>query len=109
MPTLSWTGLPTPYVAHSHGPFRTKGYEVQIAAEFLKETNDRCKTLLLLRPQLCQLDVKYGLFELTQMWITKNGKSKEFYDPEDLRLSLESLSCPDHGHDLLGPALGTDQ
>ncbi|KAJ1144133.1 hypothetical protein NDU88_010435 [Pleurodeles waltl] len=70
--------------ARAHSPFRTEGYEVWIAADFLKENSDSCKTFLALRPQLHQMDVKYVLFEPPQMYITKNGKSKDFYDPEDL-------------------------
>ncbi|KAJ1105737.1 hypothetical protein NDU88_003142 [Pleurodeles waltl] len=26
------------------------------------------------------------------MWVTKNGQSKDFYDPEDLQLYLDNLS-----------------
>ncbi|KAJ1115034.1 hypothetical protein NDU88_003262 [Pleurodeles waltl] len=38
-----------------------------------------------------QLEVKYGLFEPARLWVTKNGISKDFYDPEDLQLFLDSL------------------
>ncbi|KAJ1205811.1 hypothetical protein NDU88_001237 [Pleurodeles waltl] len=41
---------------------------------------------------LHQMDVKYGLFEPAQMWITKNSKSKDIYDPEELLVFLEGLS-----------------
>ncbi|KAJ1193768.1 hypothetical protein NDU88_003064 [Pleurodeles waltl] len=27
------------------------------------------------------------------MWVTKNGQSKDFYDPEDLRLYLNDMSA----------------
>ncbi|KAJ1148909.1 hypothetical protein NDU88_001733 [Pleurodeles waltl] len=35
--------------------------------------------------------MKYGLFEPASMWITKNGVSKDFYDPEDLQMFLDGL------------------
>ncbi|KAJ1171723.1 hypothetical protein NDU88_003581 [Pleurodeles waltl] len=68
-----------------------EGYEIRMTADFSKETSDRRKALLALRPRLHQLEVKYGLFKPARMWTTKNGVSKDFYDPEDLRLFLESL------------------
>ncbi|KAJ1215617.1 hypothetical protein NDU88_003225 [Pleurodeles waltl] len=78
-------------VARAQGTFRTEGYEIQITADFSNETNDRRKAFLALRPQLCQLEVKYGLFEPEGMWVAKNSVSKDFYDPEDLCLFLEGL------------------
>ncbi|KAJ1164020.1 hypothetical protein NDU88_004467 [Pleurodeles waltl] len=77
--------------ARSHGPFRTEGYELRITTDFSKETNDRRKAFLSLRPRMRQLDVKYGLFDPARMWFTKNGVSKHFYDPEDLWLFLDTL------------------
>ncbi|KAJ1138187.1 hypothetical protein NDU88_004578 [Pleurodeles waltl] len=53
---------------------------------------ERRKAFLALRPSLRQLEVKFGLFEPARMWITKNNVSKDFYDPIDLRLYLDSLS-----------------
>ncbi|KAJ1217210.1 hypothetical protein NDU88_004805 [Pleurodeles waltl] len=35
--------------------------------------------------------MKYGLFDLARMWVTKNGVSKDFYNPEVLRLFLDSF------------------
>ncbi|KAJ1216716.1 hypothetical protein NDU88_004317 [Pleurodeles waltl] len=35
--------------------------------------------------------MKYGLFDPARMWVTKNGISKDFYNPEDLRLFLDSF------------------
>ncbi|KAJ1156232.1 hypothetical protein NDU88_008956 [Pleurodeles waltl] len=75
--------------ARSHSPFLPEGYEVRIAADFSKETNDRCKPFLSLRPRLRQLEVKYGLFEPARMWVTKDSKSQDFYKPEELRLYLD--------------------
>ncbi|KAJ1215861.1 hypothetical protein NDU88_003468 [Pleurodeles waltl] len=57
-------------------------------ADFSKETNERHKTFLSLCTPLRQLEVKRGLFELAQMWITKNGQTQDFYDPEDRQLYL---------------------
>ncbi|KAJ1176131.1 hypothetical protein NDU88_001414 [Pleurodeles waltl] len=65
----------------AHGPFRREGYEVLIRADFSKETNDRRKAFLALRPRLRQLGMKYGLFERARIWITDNGVSKDFYEP----------------------------
>ncbi|KAJ1165491.1 hypothetical protein NDU88_005918 [Pleurodeles waltl] len=64
-------------VARTHGPFR--------------DTNKRRKAFLALRPRLRQLEMKYGLFDPARMWVTKNGVSKDFYNPEDLRLFLDSF------------------
>ncbi|KAJ1217766.1 hypothetical protein NDU88_005356 [Pleurodeles waltl] len=66
-----------------------------MSADFYKETSDRHRTFLALRPRLRQLEVKYGLFEPARMWVTKNGTSKDFYDPEDLRSFLDGLSLID--------------
>ncbi|KAJ1150654.1 hypothetical protein NDU88_003444 [Pleurodeles waltl] len=62
---------------------------------FSKETSDRRRAFLALHLRLHQLEVKYGLFDPARMWITKNGTSKDFYDPEDLRSFLEGLSLTD--------------
>ncbi|KAJ1150302.1 hypothetical protein NDU88_003097 [Pleurodeles waltl] len=59
------------------------------------ETSDQRREFLALRPRLRQLEVKYGLFDLARMWITKNSTSKDFYDPEDLRSFLDGLSLTD--------------
>ncbi|KAJ1143860.1 hypothetical protein NDU88_010162 [Pleurodeles waltl] len=60
-------------------------------ADYSKDTNDRRKAFLALRPQLRQLGMKYDLFDPARMWVTKNGVSKVFYNPEDLRLFLDSF------------------
>ncbi|KAJ1171109.1 hypothetical protein NDU88_002980 [Pleurodeles waltl] len=77
--------------AQAHGPFWAEGYEIRITADFSKETNDRRKAFLSLIPLQRQLDVKYGLFDPSRMWITKNGASKDFYEQEDLILYLDIL------------------
>ncbi|KAJ1217521.1 hypothetical protein NDU88_005115 [Pleurodeles waltl] len=79
--------------AHSHGPFHHEDYGIHIAADFSKESNERRKAILSLRPHLRQLEVKYDLSEQAHMWITKNGQSKDFYDTEDLRLVLDGLTA----------------
>ncbi|KAJ1208256.1 hypothetical protein NDU88_003642 [Pleurodeles waltl] len=66
-------------------------YDIRITADYFKDTNERRKAFLALRPRLCQLEMKYGLFDQARMWVTKNGVSKDFYDPEDLRLFLDSF------------------
>ncbi|KAJ1099682.1 hypothetical protein NDU88_004781 [Pleurodeles waltl] len=78
-------------VARTHGPFRVDKYEVRITVDYSKDTNERRKAFLALRPRLRQLEMKYGLFDPARMWVTKNGVSKDFYNPEDLRLFLDSF------------------
>ncbi|KAJ1156366.1 hypothetical protein NDU88_009088 [Pleurodeles waltl] len=77
--------------ARAHGPFWSDDLEVRLTDDFSKETNDRRRAFLDLRPCLRQLDVKYGLIEPAQVWITKNGESQDFYDPVDLQVFLEGL------------------
>ncbi|KAJ1139899.1 hypothetical protein NDU88_006262 [Pleurodeles waltl] len=95
--------------ARSHGPFRVDQHDIRITADYSKETNERRKAFLALRPRLRQLEMKYGLFDPARMWVTKNGVSKDFYNPEELRLFLDSFqsqpmdsastNCP---HDISG-------
>ncbi|KAJ1116966.1 hypothetical protein NDU88_005167 [Pleurodeles waltl] len=98
-------------VARAHSPFRSDDLEVRLTDDFSKETSERRRAFLSLRPRLRQLDVKYRLFELARMWITKNGESRDFHDPEDLQVFLEGLQnqnqsmgteTPIHP-DMLGP------
>ncbi|KAJ1119441.1 hypothetical protein NDU88_007627 [Pleurodeles waltl] len=76
------------------GPLRLGSLEIRRSADFSKETADRRRAFLSLRPCLRHLDVKFGLFEPARMWITKNGESRTFYDPEDLKTFLEGLHDP---------------
>ncbi|KAJ1082371.1 hypothetical protein NDU88_002539 [Pleurodeles waltl] len=64
---------------------------IRMTADFSKETSEHRKTFLALHPLLHELEVKFGLFEPARMWITKNNVSKDFYDPKDLHLFLDSL------------------
>ncbi|KAJ1090052.1 hypothetical protein NDU88_003192 [Pleurodeles waltl] len=64
--------------ARAHGPFKTDGYEVRITGDFSRETNERRKGFLALRPRMRQFEEKYGLFEPARLWITKNGVAKKF-------------------------------
>ncbi|KAJ1192383.1 hypothetical protein NDU88_001690 [Pleurodeles waltl] len=77
--------------ARTQGLFRSGNLEIRMSADFSKETADRSKAFLSFRTQLRRLEVKFGLFEPARMWITKNGESRNFYDPEDLRTFLEGL------------------
>ncbi|KAJ1185301.1 hypothetical protein NDU88_002095 [Pleurodeles waltl] len=77
--------------ARKHGPFQLDQYDIRITADYSKETNDRRKAFLALRPRLLQLEIKYGLFDPARMWVTKNGVSKDFYNPEELQLFLDSF------------------
>ncbi|KAJ1082726.1 hypothetical protein NDU88_002891 [Pleurodeles waltl] len=74
------------------GPFCMKDLQIRMTADFSKETSERRKAFLALRPCLRQLEIKFGLFEPTRMWITKNNVSKDFYDPTDLSLYLDNIS-----------------
>ncbi|KAJ1089769.1 hypothetical protein NDU88_002914 [Pleurodeles waltl] len=78
-------------VARTHGPFRIDQHEIRITADYSKETNERRKAFLALRPQLLQLETKYSLFDPARMWVTKNGVSEDFYKPDELRLFLDSF------------------
>ncbi|KAJ1177159.1 hypothetical protein NDU88_002421 [Pleurodeles waltl] len=78
-------------VARNHGPFRMNQCDSRITADYSKETNERRKAFLALRPRLRQLEIKYGLFDRARMWVTKNRVSKDFYNPEELRLYLDSF------------------
>ncbi|KAJ1213966.1 hypothetical protein NDU88_001595 [Pleurodeles waltl] len=81
-------------LSRRQGPLRLGPLEIRLSADFSKETADRRKAFLSLRPRLRHLDVKFGLFEPARMWITKNGESRTFYDPEDLKSFLEGLHDP---------------
>ncbi|KAJ1128454.1 hypothetical protein NDU88_006832 [Pleurodeles waltl] len=78
-------------IALAQGPLRLGTMEIRLSADFSKETVDRRRAFLSLRPHLRHLDVKFGLFEPARMWITKNGESRTFFDPGDLRTFLDRL------------------
>ncbi|KAJ1083136.1 hypothetical protein NDU88_003296 [Pleurodeles waltl] len=95
--------------ARSHGPFRVDQPDIRITADYSKETNERRKAFLAPRPRLRQQEMKYGLFDPARMWVTKNEVSKDFYNPEELRLFLDSFQPPpmdstsiSHPHDISG-------
>ncbi|KAJ1215294.1 hypothetical protein NDU88_002903 [Pleurodeles waltl] len=77
--------------ARTQGLLRSGNLEIRMSADFSKETADRRKAFLSFRTQLRRLEVKFALFEPARMWITKNGESRNFYDPEELRTFLEGL------------------
>ncbi|KAJ1194319.1 hypothetical protein NDU88_003608 [Pleurodeles waltl] len=60
--------------ARAQGPLRLGTLEIRLSADFSKETVDRRRAFLSLRPRLRHLDVKFGLFEPARMWITKNHR-----------------------------------
>ncbi|KAJ1152145.1 hypothetical protein NDU88_004922 [Pleurodeles waltl] len=70
--------------ARAQGHFKKNSYEICMTADFSRETNKCRKGFLALGPRMRQLEVKYGLYEPARLWTTKNGVSKNFYDPEDL-------------------------
>ncbi|KAJ1198238.1 hypothetical protein NDU88_002081 [Pleurodeles waltl] len=78
-------------VARTQGPLRLGSLEIRISAGFSKGTTVRRRAFLSLRAQLRRLDVKFGLFEPARMWITKNGETQNFYNPEDLRAFPENM------------------
>ncbi|KAJ1126609.1 hypothetical protein NDU88_005016 [Pleurodeles waltl] len=92
--------------ARKHGPFRIGQHDIRITADYSKDTNERRKAFLSLRPRLRQLGMKYGLFDPARMWVTNNGISKDFYNPDELSLfldffqhqSMDSVN-PDHSQD----------
>ncbi|KAJ1114902.1 hypothetical protein NDU88_003132 [Pleurodeles waltl] len=77
--------------AHKHGPFRIGQHDIRITADYSKDTNERRKAFLALRPRLRQLGMKYGLFDPARMWVTNNGISKDFCNPDELSLFLDSF------------------
>ncbi|KAJ1198961.1 hypothetical protein NDU88_002799 [Pleurodeles waltl] len=83
--------------ARSHGFFQIGQHDIQITADYSKDTNERRKAFLALRPRLHQLEMKYGLFDPERMWVTKNGVFKDFYNPEELRFLLLPFSTSAHG------------
>ncbi|KAJ1141524.1 hypothetical protein NDU88_007854 [Pleurodeles waltl] len=98
----------------NHGPFRMDQHDIRITADYSKETNDRRKAFLALRTRLHQLEIKYGLFDPARMWVTKNRVSKDFYNPEELQLFLDSFQPQSMGststngsHDNVGENEGT--
>ncbi|KAJ1204180.1 hypothetical protein NDU88_007961 [Pleurodeles waltl] len=87
-------------LSRRQGPLRLGPLEIRLSADFSKETADRRRAFLSFRPCLRHLDVKFGLFEPARMWITKNGESRTFYDPEDLKSFLEGLHDPTQSMEL---------
>ncbi|KAJ1098125.1 hypothetical protein NDU88_003241 [Pleurodeles waltl] len=49
--------------AKSQGPYSLERHEIRVAGDFSRPTNEKRKAFLALRPQLRNLDIKYGLFE----------------------------------------------
>ncbi|KAJ1215501.1 hypothetical protein NDU88_003109 [Pleurodeles waltl] len=70
--------------ARTHEPCQMDGQEIRISADFSKETSERRRAFLAIRPRLRKMEEKYGLFEPSRMWAMKNGVSQDFCDPEDL-------------------------
>ncbi|KAJ1143406.1 hypothetical protein NDU88_009715 [Pleurodeles waltl] len=106
--------------ARTQGPLWLGTLEIRLSADFSRETAERRRAFLSLHPRLRHLDVKFGLFEPARMWITKNGESRTFYDPEDMRMFLEGLHDPSQtmetmpqpspsSQDAQGQALGAGQ
>ncbi|KAJ1149930.1 hypothetical protein NDU88_002728 [Pleurodeles waltl] len=94
MPSATRTGPTTSPGCPNPPNFGVEGYDICITADYSKDTNECRKAFLALRPHLRQLEMKYGLFDPARMWVTKNGVSKDFYDPEDLRLFLDTFQDP---------------
>ncbi|KAJ1179448.1 hypothetical protein NDU88_004682 [Pleurodeles waltl] len=49
--------------AKSQGSYSLEGHEIRVAADFSRPTNEKREAFLALRPQLRNLEIKYGLFE----------------------------------------------
>ncbi|KAJ1202854.1 hypothetical protein NDU88_006649 [Pleurodeles waltl] len=71
-------------------PYMYEGHELRLAQDFSRDTIEKQSAFLALHPQLWQLQIKLGLFETACMWITKDGKSKDFLDPQALFRFLDS-------------------
>ncbi|KAJ1090429.1 hypothetical protein NDU88_003561 [Pleurodeles waltl] len=77
--------------ARTQGPLRLGTLEIRPSVDFSRETAERRRAFLSLCSRLRHLDVKFGLFEPARMWITKNGESRAFSNPDDRRMFLEGL------------------
>ncbi|KAJ1107782.1 hypothetical protein NDU88_005171 [Pleurodeles waltl] len=73
-----------------HSPFRMNDLQIQMTADFSKETSECRKAFLALQ----QLEIKFGLFEPARMWITKNNVSKDFYDPIFSDRPMDTANLP---------------
>ncbi|KAJ1161390.1 hypothetical protein NDU88_001876 [Pleurodeles waltl] len=89
LPLVTHTGSATPADGPQAWPFPDE--QINDPDDFSKETSEHRKAFLALRPRLRHLEVKFKLFTPAKVWITKNNVSKDFDDPEDLRLLLNSL------------------
>ncbi|KAJ1192315.1 hypothetical protein NDU88_001626 [Pleurodeles waltl] len=56
-------GCQTMLAGKSQGSYSLEGHEIRVAADFSRPTNEKRKAFLALRPQLRNLEIKYGLFE----------------------------------------------
>ncbi|KAJ1214566.1 hypothetical protein NDU88_002184 [Pleurodeles waltl] len=77
--------------ARTYEPCQMDCQEIRISADFSKKTSECRRVFLAPRPRLCQMEVKYDLFQLARMWVMKNGVSQYFYDPEGLQSFLDDL------------------
>ncbi|KAJ1186654.1 hypothetical protein NDU88_003435 [Pleurodeles waltl] len=77
--------------ARKQGPSRIGQHDIRITADYSKDTNERRKAFLALRPRLRQMGMKFGLFDPARMWVTNNSISKDFYNPDELSLFLDSF------------------
>ncbi|KAJ1087535.1 hypothetical protein NDU88_000702 [Pleurodeles waltl] len=68
-------------VTHTKGPYDFEDHEILITVEFSWKTNRKRKTFVALWPHLRKFNIKFGLFAPACMWIMKDGKSKDFFDP----------------------------
>ncbi|KAJ1079976.1 hypothetical protein NDU88_000198 [Pleurodeles waltl] len=78
--------------ARAHGPYCHINQEIRIAADFSRQTNEKRKSFLALRPQLHHLNIKFGLVKSTRMRIMIDGKSRDFFEPTDLCSFSDGLS-----------------
>ncbi|KAJ1196149.1 hypothetical protein NDU88_000024 [Pleurodeles waltl] len=53
--------------ARAQGPNSMEGNAMRVAADFSLETNEKQREYLALRPQLRDMNIKFGLFELARM------------------------------------------
>ncbi|KAJ1115530.1 hypothetical protein NDU88_003754 [Pleurodeles waltl] len=65
-------------------PNRMEGSDIRMAEDFFRKTNENRRAFLALRPQLRDMNIKFGLFEPACMWIMQDGISRDLFMPAAL-------------------------
>ncbi|KAJ1154510.1 hypothetical protein NDU88_007261 [Pleurodeles waltl] len=74
--------------AKTQGTVSLEGYEIRVAADFSRITNDKRRAFLALRPQLRFMDIKYGLFEPAQVTLLRGCEAQRTREPGAARRAI---------------------